>query len=187
MAKSTVEKANGISAAAVQARTGKTWAEWTALLDAAGARRMTHQEIVAHLSEEHGIGPWWQQMVTVGYEQIRGLRVKHQTAAGFQISRSKTIQAPANALFAAWKDNRQRARWLADSDVAIRTAIPDKSLRITWVDGKSSLEVMLYPKGDDKTQVVVNHVKLANQREADRMKAYWAEQLERLRALVELE
>ena len=38
-----------MSDAAVQAKTGKTWPEWFAVLDKAGAAKMTHKEIAAHL------------------------------------------------------------------------------------------------------------------------------------------
>ena len=48
-----------MSDAAVAAKTGHTWPEWFATLDAAGATKMTHQQIVAHLGKNHGIGPWW--------------------------------------------------------------------------------------------------------------------------------
>src|SRR5713226_7172115 len=104
-----------ISSEAVQKRTGKTWDEWFAVLDAAGARKMTHQQIAAVLGEQYDVGGWWEQMLTVGYEQARGLRLKHQLSDGFSISRSKTITAPLGELFAAWKDKRKRGKWLADA------------------------------------------------------------------------
>jgi hypothetical protein len=63
---------------AVEAKTGKTWSRWFKHLDAAGARKMTHQEIVAHLRDKHDVRPWWQQMVAVTYEQARGLREIHE-------------------------------------------------------------------------------------------------------------
>jgi hypothetical protein len=50
-----------VSAAAVQAKTGRTWAEWFRLLDAAGARQMDQMAIVAHLNQHHAIGAWWQE------------------------------------------------------------------------------------------------------------------------------
>src|SRR5512134_2277217 len=84
---------------AVRAKTGRIWPEWFAILDAAGAQQMTHQQIVAYLHNEHGVGPWWQQMVTVTYEQARGMRAKHQMPDGYQVSVSKTIAAPAAALY----------------------------------------------------------------------------------------
>ena len=53
---------------AVESRTGKTWGSWFKILDAAGALKMTHREIAAHLSDQHKVGPWWTQMVAVNRE-----------------------------------------------------------------------------------------------------------------------
>jgi len=45
---------------AVLARTGKAWAGWFRVLDRAGAKRMDHKQIVAHLLAHHDLSPWWQ-------------------------------------------------------------------------------------------------------------------------------
>jgi hypothetical protein len=169
---------------AVQARTGKTWPEWFAILDKAGAEKMTHQQIVAYLSEIQKVGSWWQQMVAVTYEQARGLRAKHEKPDGFSISVSKTMAATAPALFRAWHDPRTRARWLPGATMQIRTETPDKSMRITW-GANESLSVAFYPKGDNKTQLTVQHEKLPTEAAAAQAKASWAEALARLKALVE--
>ena len=81
----------GTSNEAVMRATGKSWAEWLALLDAAGGREMNHKQIVAHLQAHHDVSSWWQQQLTVGYEQSRGLRAKHEMVDGYQISRSRTV------------------------------------------------------------------------------------------------
>lgn len=99
---------------AVKAKTGKDWAAWFKILDQAGARKMGHQEIVAVLSDKHGVGPWWQQMVTVTYEKARGLRAKHEKPAGYEISVSRTIAAPVNKIYHAWQDEKERAKWLPE-------------------------------------------------------------------------
>jgi hypothetical protein len=179
------ERIAGIGSEAVRQATGKGWQEWLAILDEAGARAMDHPTIARFLNEAHKVPGWWAQMVTVGYEQARGMREKHETARGYEAGRSKTIAASREDVFAAWKDGRKRARWLADPDVTIRTAAPGRSLRMTWIDGETSVEVLLTPKGVSKTQVAVQHVKLANARDVERKKAYWAEQLERLKDLLE--
>lgn len=171
----------GISTEAVRAKTGKGWAEWIAILDEAGAKEMAHKDIAIYLSQKQGVPDWWSQMVTVGYEQARGLRGKHQKPEGYQISRSKTMAAPAAQLYAAWADKRKRARWLKDA-LTIRTATPDKSLRILWGDGQTSLDVSFYPKGEGKCQVVVQHSKIVNAKAAEKLKVYWAEALEALQA-----
>lgn len=174
-----------ISSDAVQKATGKPWDEWFAILDAAGAKTMTHQEIVAVLSKQHKVGPWWQQMVTVGYEQARGLRVKHQRPDGFSINRSKTIAAPIADVFAAWKDKRRRSKWLADADITIRKATANKSMRITLSDGEGNLDVQFFAKGTDKSQVNLEHARLKDKKAVEKMKAYWGEQLEKLKTLLE--
>lgn len=168
---------------AVRAKTGKTWDEWLAILDAAGARSLGHKEIVALLSERHGVGPWWRQMVTVTYEQARGMREKHQTASGYTANASRTIGVPVSRLFEAWSDEGFRHRWLP-AKMTIRKATPDKSLRITWEDG-SNVDVGLVSKGESKSQVAVEHAKLPDAEAVTRAKEYWKQALDRLREMVE--
>jgi uncharacterized protein YndB with AHSA1/START domain len=179
------ERIAGIGGEAVRQATGRGWQEWLAILDEAGARTMDHPTIAKLLNEAYKVPGWWAQMVTVGYEQARGVREPHQTSRGFEAGRSKTVAASPEEVFAAWKDGRKRARWLADPDVTIRTATPGRSLRIAWIDGKTSVEVWLSPKGESKTQVQVQHAKLANAREVERKKAYWGAQLVRLKEFLE--
>jgi uncharacterized protein YndB with AHSA1/START domain len=170
---------------AVRNATGKEWAQWFRILDAKRAMRLDHKGIVAILAKAHGVGPWWQQMITVAYEQERGLRKVHEMSDGFQISRSKTVIAPAARAFAAWKNSKGRAEWLADPDLTIRKATANKRLRITWGDKRINVEVYFLAKGARKTQVTVVHSKLPDERAAARMKEYWASNLEALRAHVE--
>ena len=169
-----------ISDEAVKEKTGKDWSEWFAILDAAGAQAMAHKQIVAYLVENHDIGAWWQQMVTVTYEQARSLRQKHEMPSGYQISRSRTITAPVERVYAAWLDSVQRARWLTDSEFTIRKATSNRTLRITWVDGKTNLDVSFTAKYPEKTQITVQHDKLPSSEDAERMKVYWADALESL-------
>jgi hypothetical protein len=64
----------GIRDAAVREKTGKSWQEWFTVLDRAGCAKMPHREIAAYVDENYEVSPWWGQMVTVAYEQARGLR-----------------------------------------------------------------------------------------------------------------
>ncbi len=173
-----------MSDAAVKAKTGKTWQEWFALLDKAGARRLDHQTIVAFLHKQHGLGSWWEQMVTVSYEQARGLRKPHEKPEGFEIAKSKTFAAPLAAVYDAWNDKEKRCLWLKDHGFEIRKANPDKSLRFTWVDGVTQVVADFYSQGKSKCQIAVQHSKLPNAKAAAAMKAYWAAQLEGLQAFL---
>ena len=169
-----------ISDQAVRAKTGKDWDEWFQMLDAAGAKQMNHQQIVAYLNDQHQVGDWWQQMVTVTYEQARGMLDKHEKPGGYQINRSRTLPVPVERLFAAWQEDSQRANWLPGTQITIRKATPNHSLRVSWGDGRSSLDVRFYPKGADKTQVTVQHSELPDAEQAEQMKTYWSAALDRL-------
>jgi len=177
------QQSERMSDEAVRAKTGKTWDEWLSVLDAAGARSMGHKEIVALVSG-NGVGPWWRQMVTVTYEQARGMRVKYQTASGYTANASRTIGAPVDRLFEAWSDAALRRRWLPDAELTIRKATPGKSLRISWGDG-SNVDVGLIPKGESKSQVAVEHAKLPDAEAVAWAKGYWKQALDRLQAMVE--
>ena len=88
-----------MSDASVHKGSGKSWAEWVALLDNACAAEKSHGEIASFVSSL-GTPAWWSQMVTVGYERIRGLRTKGQRRdGGYEASKSRTFQRSAgNAL-----------------------------------------------------------------------------------------
>jgi uncharacterized protein YndB with AHSA1/START domain len=174
-----------VSDEAVKAKTGKNWKEWFAILDKAGANQMNHQEIVKYLKTKQGVGPWWQQMVTVTYEQVRGLREKHQKPQGYQISVSRTIKAPLAKLFKSFANEKARQAWLPEDGLTTRKATPNKSMRITWNDGKSSLEISFNSKDHDKSLVVVQHSKLPHAKASAKMKTYWAKALDRLREALE--
>ena len=179
-----VKRSTEIGDAAVKAKTGKTWAQWFTALEKAGARTMTHKEIVALLAGQHGLGPWWRQMVTVGYERHAGKRKVHEKRLGFEISRSRTFAAPVDDVYEAWGNARRRASWLPGEPPAVRKATENRSLRMTWADG-TNVEVMLHLKGPKKTQVSVQHGRLASARAATKQKAYWGEALDRLAQLLE--
>jgi len=173
-----------ISDESVKDKTGKDWDAWFKYLDAKGAENKSHKEIVSILNEGVEIDPWWQQMVTVTYEQARGLRKLHGRPDGFQISKSRTISADTAEVFDAWTDEQKRKNWIENPEFEIRKATPEKSLRITWIDNESSLDVYFYQK-DAKTQVSLNHNKLPDEESAAKMKSYWGEQLKRLKEFLE--
>jgi uncharacterized protein YndB with AHSA1/START domain len=170
---------------AVKGKTGKTWKEWFTILNKAGAKKMSHQEIVKLLNSKHNVGPWWCQMVTVTYEQQSGLRDNHQKPDGYQISVSRTLSSPVGRVYKAFATDAQRDDWLGEDGLHIRKATANKSMRVTWKDGKTSLEINFYPKAADKSQVVVQHSKLPSAAAAARMKTYWSKALDRLRPVVE--
>ena len=173
---------NNVSSAAVQQATGKNWDEWLAALDGDGAAAMPHPQIAVLVNEKYGASGWWSQMITVGYEQARGLRAKHEKADGFSVSASRTVNAPVDVLFGAWADEGQRTHWLPGAPLTVRKATPDKSLRLSWEGGDSSVDVEFTARGEAKSRVAVQHSRLPDAEAAAAMKAYWGDALDRMKA-----
>lgn len=182
--KRAAEGTAGVSPAAVREATGKTWAQWLVALDKAGAMKRSHRENADWLQARHKLPAWWAQIVTVSYEQARGLRAKPHRPDGFEVSVSRTISAPVAAAFEAWKDPALREKWLPHTPMSVRKATPHKSIRITWGDG-TNLSVNFWPKGPLKCQVVPQHGQLPDAATAEKLKAYWSERLEALQKFLE--
>ncbi len=169
---------------AVAAKTGKTWDEWFVILDAAGGMTIGHRAMVDLLYDEHDVPAWWSQMVTVGYEQIRGLRELHETPDGYEVSVSKTMPVAHTTLYDAWTIDEMRRSWLGDEEPHVTTARKNKVLRMAWVDGETHVDVHFYAKGDSKSQVVIQHSKLADRDDVEVKRAYWKAALARLADVV---
>ncbi len=174
----------GVGDEAVKKATGKTWDQWIAALDKAGCRKMDHKKIVAVLHSKHKIGPWWGQMVTVGYEQATGLRAKHEKPGGFSVSASRTLAAPVGRVFDAFHDAKARARWLGKAKLTVRKATKNKSLRIAWDADDTRVDVNFYAKGAARSMVAVQHEKLPDAKAAAKMKAYWGKALDVMKRCV---
>lgn len=167
-----------ISDEAVKAATGKTWAEWVALLDSAGARNMPHKEIAQWLYDSgHLTLPWWGQMVTVGYEQRIGRREAGQRCDGeFTAGASKTLSGTLDSVLETWQ---ARVKGVGDfNGVPLegppRVSSSDKwrYWRVNLADG-TQVSVNIGLKSEGKIGLAVDHAKLADKDAADSWKAFW--------------
>jgi hypothetical protein len=171
---------SGRSDEILKQRTGCTWERWVKALDHVRAHEWSHRDIARYVREQYKIDGWWAQTVTVGYERIKGLRAVGQRRSGaWEASKSRTFAVPVDRIFRAFHDPRQRKRWLVGVKPTVRTARPGKSMRMSWPDG-TSVVVGFAAKGASKSQVAIQHEKLADQAAAARAKAYWAERLDAL-------
>ena len=171
-------KVAGMSDASVSKQTGRTWAEWVRVLDAADAAKKTHREIAAHVSSL-GTPSWWTQMVAVGYERIRGLRERgQQRSGGYQITKSRTFDVSIGRLFAAFTSARLCSRWLPKG-VTLRSMTANKRVRLGWADGTQAV-VGFMSKGAAKAVAAVQHEKLPDRASADAMKKAWSGYLDKL-------
>jgi hypothetical protein len=170
----------------IRANTGRAWDEWFALLDAWGAAERPHPEIARWLGEEHGVGGWWAQGVTVAYEQARGLRAPRQRRGGlFEVNATKTVAVPVDRLYEAFADPALRERWLPGAAVEVRNARPGKSIRANWDDGSTRLVIAFTARGEAKSQVALVHERVPDAGTADKLKAVWRERMAALKELLE--
>jgi uncharacterized protein YndB with AHSA1/START domain len=170
----------------IREKTGRSWKQWVDTLDGHGAARMSHRDIATLVHREYGVPGWWTQSVTVGYERIKGLRVRGQRRDGsYEAGKSRTFNVPVARLYRAWVDASVRRRWADGAKVRVRTAIARKSLRLDWSDGteeteRTILAVGFEAKGASKSMVALAHTRLRDRAAADRLKRYWTQRLDAL-------
>jgi uncharacterized protein YndB with AHSA1/START domain len=106
----------------------------------------------------------------------------HQKVDGFSASISRTLPAPIEAVYALWAESKLRKKWLA-TDLTIRKATENRSLRITWPGG-ANVDVMFYVKGDAKMQLTIQHSRLADPAAVQAQKEFWSAAIARLKTLL---
>jgi len=173
-----------ISDAAVRSKTDKTWKEWVTIIDRLGGKEKSHREIVSSL-RPYELGGWWEQMVTVTYEQVRGLRQQHERPSGYAIGVSRVINVGLSHAYRAWTDEQIRRRWLKAPALTVRRVTRNRTIRITWADGRTTVDAGFHRLKKAKTRVTVQHERLPSARAAARMKLYWSRGLDRLKSHLE--
>jgi hypothetical protein len=169
----------GMTDASIRKGTGKIWDEWFRILDEWGATERTHRDIARWLHDEQGVPGWWSQTVTVGYERARGMRARHETTTGFQVSVQKTIAAPAERIERAFTQTRQRNRWLDAGALTARTTKPSRAVADFDAEDGSRVTIYLVPK-KDSTAVQVVQTKMASAAKVPTQRAFWRARLQAL-------
>lgn len=183
-----IKEGNIITDNLVVEKTNKTLDEWYKILDEKGAKKMKHNEIFDLISNTPGLkslSQWNQNLLATSYEWSRNIKKRGEKNGSFEISVSKTISVNISSLYLAWIEDKQRNKWLKNEKIRIRKATENKSARITWTDNITSLSVDFYPKGEAKSQVVVQHMKIDDPKKANQLKEYWNNVLMKLKALLE--
>jgi len=168
-------------------KTGKTMVEWFEILDEKGAKRLNSQGIYALIQSIDGLKPlgeWNMGLLSTSYQWDRGLRARGEKADGFEISVSKTIAVPVGEFYRSFIDDGIRAEWLVEP-IDITKSTENKSARAVWSDGTTRLSVDLYAKGDAKSQIVVQHLKITDAERAAELKEFWALALNKLKVILE--
>jgi hypothetical protein len=181
-------KRNIITDKLVVEKTGRPMEDWFLEIDKKRGNKTDPGEIykiVASVKGLEPLGEWNTNLLATTYSWDRGIRQRGEKEGGFEIGVSKTIAVPLNVLYQGFLDDKCRVKWLGKEKIEIRKATENKSARITWSDGETSLSVDFYAKGNSKSQVVVQHQKIKTAEESEEKKVFWAEKLEKLKALLE--
>jgi hypothetical protein len=166
-----------VSDVAVLEATGRRWDDWFRLLDDRGLEDFSHRETARWLVSTHQVDGWWAQSITVGYERARGLRKPHQTSEGFEVSVSKTLPVPADALWAAVADPTLRADWVGDLVLEERTLRASRYARFEVPRDGTRVLMSVDPKGDAKSTLTVTHARLSDGDAVEARRALWRERL----------
>jgi hypothetical protein len=169
----------------IRAKTGHGWDEWVALIDAGPGRLAGHAAIAAWVAEEHGVGDWWAQGVTVGYERLTGLRLPGQMPDGtFSVSRSKTLGLEWVQLRELLDNPRGRTALLPAMTSTERSKPGAKAPRFSLSDPDTGepLGVLQFRGEPTKTgcRLVLTHEKLPGPDIAEAWKRFWSAWLEDL-------
>jgi uncharacterized protein YndB with AHSA1/START domain len=196
-----------ISDDAVEAKTGKRWKQWFAVLDRWNAPEKGHKETAKYLATKHRISPWWSQTVTVRYEQERGLREIGQRSVGdFQVSVQRTIRTSRKKAYEACTDPRILSKWFTraakaqlrvggaysntdgDQGTFLRLE-PSKRVSFTWDNPKhcpgTTVEITFAARDGGRTAIRVQHTKIRTKPEREEMKEGWSWAMDSLKSYLE--
>jgi uncharacterized protein YndB with AHSA1/START domain len=174
--------------ATILAKTGKTRAEWHAILDEFECLRKGHQATARWLEDHHGVSPWWAQSLTIDYERAHGGReVGRRSHGRFEVNVTRTINAPTEVAWRAWTAPDELAKWDPGRLGEPRRAVPLERLLFGGGDlaAQSDVVVQFLPKPDGRTTVAVTHAPLPDKETCDAMREYWRARLTALKAYLE--
>jgi hypothetical protein len=174
--------------------TGHGLEHWFLVLDKFG-KAHGHTRAAEFLYSEHKVPAWHAQMITVTWERRRGLRQENQSCTGtFQVSVSRTLNAPVHRIVAMINAPGSRRRWLKDSTPALGKALEEafasgKSMAMTksgyarlrykWLSSVVELRVQGKPGG--KSTVVADSSDLPDQDAVTVRRASFSQALDSLR------
>ena len=165
----------------IRRRTGRGWEEWFEMLDDWGRRTARTARPPAGSPSNKTSTRWLGTSRRSRPATSAPADVVGEKDDGFVITASRTVAAPVEALFDAFVDERLRERWLPDGDLRERTATKPRSARFDWGDRGTRVNVTFLAKGEARSTAALEHRRLADASEAQRMKTYWRERLAALK------
>lgn len=163
--------------------TGTAFEDWATLLDAEGARALSHKQIADLIFATGKSSGWWAQTITVAYEQQIGRRLPGQRADGrFSASVSRTLQGESERLFARWCEMMRDETAILGAGLKTAPALSKTTMGHNWrcrtQDGANV--VVTFSPSDGRTRVSVQHEGLAAFDSIAAAKQFWNQRLAEL-------
>ena len=188
-------KIGKVTAESVNKHTGRNWKQWISILDKAGARTWTYQEIVKYLKVKHRLTPWWQQGVAYGFEVAISRRKVGQDANGkYMVTATKSIACDVEKLWKFLLSKKGQEIWLKPYSTIkikpgtqfetkdgffgeIRTIAVNRRVRIYWQDANwdkhTVVECHLVSRPGKKSILVFNHSGIADTKTREILRVRW--------------
>lgn len=165
-------------ALAIENETGTPFREWVRIIDDAGGRDLDHTGIARMLVDQHHVGGWWAQGITVSYEQWIGRREEGQSSTGdFSASASRTVPGAMDAVADAFD------LFMAPRQVEIGIEDMRRTETAKWrywradISDGSRLAVNLSAKNENRCVLAVEHKGIAAAKQRDTWKTLWKQTL----------
>jgi hypothetical protein len=191
----TITILNKVSSKSVHKNTGKNWDQWIKILDDAGARNLTHKEIVAFVVKKYKLSLWWRQWVTSGYEVYIGRKIEGRNDKGeYATVATKSFAVEQKKLWRFLLSPEGQKIWLkpltpikfhlkepyeAEGGIfgEIRTMKAPERMRLTWQDTDwekaSVVQLLCHARPNGKTMLGFQHEKLKDARLKKQMLEHW--------------
>ena len=189
------DKIAQISAQSVKKATEKDWATWIEILEQAGVRQWSHQEIVALLAKKYKLSLWWRQWVAIGYEIAVGKRVEGQNLKGqYSTTSTKSLDIEAKKIWNFICSPEGLKIWLKPLSEfelkpghsyeclgevfgEVRTVKPGSRARLTWQEIEWSkptiVQILVVPRPKRKSILAIQHENILDSRTKSRMAQHW--------------
>tara|TARA_B110001454_G_C12723308_1_gene436521 strand:+ start:62756 stop:63406 length:651 start_codon:yes stop_codon:yes gene_type:complete len=197
-----IEKLARTSNESIIKHTGKSWDTWIEVLKKAGAENLSHKEIVQLLNTKYKLKPWFQQIVTGGFEVHIGRRREGENEKGeYTVTVTKTLPVDQKTLWKFITSIEGLAVWLKPMDEfkivkgatfeviggifgEVRTVKSPIQFRLRWEDSdwvkKTVVQVYVHPRPKNKSMFGLTHEGLANPRIKEKQRSYWKNAVEQL-------
>jgi hypothetical protein len=159
----------------ISSATGKTMDDWSEILDASNGTSLKDKEIVQLLMKQYKVSPEWSSIITSNYFELRGINSKPDNSVTFDTSATKTLAVALHVIEEYFSDESLRLSWMELPLTAVKIQT-GKSIRYEGLK-EGVLLVTFNGKSQDKCQITIQHLKLANEETAGKMQEFWKEKL----------